>query len=166
VPFVCVHWATPEVSPIVVNWDTHGDNFLNLKTLLLPTFDQLYSALLEDLHLRGLLDSTLVLAMGEMGRTPKWADPRARGTKYQPGRDHWPHCMFALLAGGGIRGGQVYGSSDRTAAYPSVNPVHPGDIAATVYHALGIAQHELSFTDRQGRPIRLLDEGEPLPLFS
>ncbi|MBM4073462.1 MAG: DUF1501 domain-containing protein [Planctomycetes bacterium] len=165
VPFVCVHWNSPEVSPIVVHWDTHGDTFLHLKNHLLPTFDLLFSALLDDLQQRGLLDSTLVLVLGEMGRTPKWDDPCVRGTSYQPGRDHWVNCMFALLAGGGIRGGQIHGSSDRIAAYPRESPVYPGDLAATIYHALGIRREQLVHTDRLGRPVHLLDEGEALPLF-
>ena len=165
VPFVSVHWRTPERSPLVANWDTHADNFFHLREELLPEFDTLLSALLDDLDQRGLLESTLVLAMGEMGRTPRWNDPRVRGTSYQPGRDHWVNCMFALMAGGGVRGGQVYGASDRIAAYPAEKPVWPGDIAATVYHALGIRDEQLVYTPRDGRPIRLLDEGESLPLF-
>jgi hypothetical protein len=164
VAFVVVHWNTPEYSPLVVNWDTHADNFTHLKRDLLPVFDRLYATLLEDLDQRGLLDSTLVVALGEMGRTPKWDDPRVRGTSYQPGRDHWPHCMFALLAGGGIRGGQVYGASDRIAAYPADRPVYPEDLAATIYSALGIGREELLFS-ASGRPIDLLQEGKALPLF-
>jgi hypothetical protein len=165
VPFVCVHWTTPEYSPLVANWDTHGDNFLHLKRDLLPVFDALLSSMLEDLDQRGLLEETLVVAVGEMGRTPKCADPRTSGTKYGPGRDHWVGCQFALLAGGGIRGGRVYGSSDRIAAYPKDDVVWPGDLAATVYHALGIPRDRLVHADREGRPVSLLDEGEPLPLF-
>ncbi len=165
VPFVCVHWTTPEYSPLVANWDTHGDNFMHLKRDLCPVFDRLYSALLDDLDQRGLLDETLVVAVGEMGRTPRCADPRTRGTNYGPGRDHWIHCLFALLAGGGIQGGQVYGASDRIAAYPRDNPVYPGDLAATIYHALGIRPADLVYTDRENRHHRLLDEGVALPLF-
>ena len=104
--------------------------------------------------------------MGEMGRSPKWADPRVRGTKYQPGRDHWINSMFALFAGGGIRGGQVYGATDKVASYPITKPVWPGDIAATIYHALGIRRDELLINDREGRRVNLLEEGEPIPLFS
>jgi hypothetical protein len=165
VPFVCVHWTTPEYSPLVANWDTHGDNFLHLRRDLLPVFDAMYASLLDDLEQRGLLDETLVVAVGEMGRTPRCADPRTSGTRYGPGRDHWINCMFGLLAGGGIRGGQVYGASDRIAGYPRDKPVYPGDLAATIYHAMGIPPEALVFTDREARPVRLLDEGEPLPLF-
>ena len=88
--------------------------------------------LLEDLEQRGLLESTLVLALGEMGRTPR-VDPLF------PGRGHWPNCYTAMLAGGGIRGGVSHGSSDRLAAYPKDNPVSPQDFSATVFHALGVA---------------------------
>ena len=166
VPFVTVHWRTPQKSPLVSTWDTHADNFFHLRTHLLPELDKMLSALLEDLDQRGLLESTLVLAMGEMGRSPKWADPRVRGTKYQPGRDHWINSMFALFAGGGIRGGQVYGATDKVASYPITQPVWPGDIAATIYHALGIRRDELLINDREGRRVNLLEEGEPIPLFS
>ena len=166
VPFVTVHWRTPQQSPLVSTWDTHADNFFHLRTHLLPELDKMLSALLEDLDQRGLLESTLVLAMGEMGRSPKWADPRVRGTKYQPGRDHWINSMFALFAGGGIRGGQVYGATDKVAGYPIAKPVWPEDIAATIYHALGIRRDELLINDREGRRVNLLEEGEPIPLFS
>lgn len=166
VPFVVVHWNTPEYSPLVVNWDTHADNFLHLKRDLLPAFDRMYAALLDDLEQRGLLESTLVVALGEMGRTPKCDDPRVRGTSYRPGRDHWPHCMFALLAGGGIRGGQYYGSSDAIAAYAADRPVYPEDLAATIFAALGIDRGELFAKTTDDRPIDLLSQGNPLPLFA
>jgi Protein of unknown function (DUF1501) len=125
------------------DWDTHGDNFNNLKNTLLPPTDQGLSALLNDLDCRGLLDETLVVWMGDMGRTPR--------INKGAGRDHWSFCYSILMAGGGIRGGQVYGSSDRHAAYPSTNPVSPGEIAATIYHCLGVDPHG-HVTDQQGRP--------------
>lgn len=162
VPSVCVHWIGRKVGA-GLSWDTHTDNFGQLKNVLLPAFDACFAALLEDLRDRGMLDETLVLVVGEMGRTPKVGDPR-NGGKGPPGRDHWIHLLPALFAGGGIRGGQVYGSSDKVAAYPEERPVTPCDLAATVYHALGLSEN-LTFTDRQGRPHHLLDEGEPLPLF-
>jgi hypothetical protein len=162
VPFVCVHWVGRLVGA-GLSWDTHSDNFGQLKNVLLPAFDACYSALLEDLAARGLLDSTLVAVTAEMGRTPKVGDPRGHG-KYPPGRDHWVHCQSALFAGGGIRGGQVYGSSDRVGAYPADRPVHPENLAATIYQSLGIFDN-LTVRDRQGRPLSLLEEGEPLPLF-
>jgi hypothetical protein len=138
------------------SWDTHGSNFYCLKNHLLPEFDLYYSALIEDLHERGLLESTLVLVNSEMGRGPKIGDPRSGGVK-GAGRDHWTHCMSVLLAGGGIKGGQTYGASDKVAAYPAVNPVAPEDITKTVYHAMGI--DNLEAVDREGRPFNLLPEG-------
>jgi hypothetical protein len=161
VPFVCVHWIGRRVGA-GLSWDTHSDNFGQLKNVLLPAFDACFSALLEDLDSRGLLDETLVLVTAEMGRTPKVGDPRTGG-QGPPGRDHWIHCQTALMAGGGIRG-QLYGASDRIAAYPASRPVFPEDLAATVYQAMGIDQ-QLQFTDREGRLQSLHGDGRPLPLF-
>jgi hypothetical protein len=126
------------------DWDTHSSNFPSLKNTLLPPTDQGLSTLLEDLHERGLLEETLVVWMSEMGRTPR--------INRDAGRDHWSFCYSILMAGGGIRGGQVYGSSDRTGAYPSTNPVSPADVAATIYHCLGI-DPRVHITDQQGRPL-------------
>jgi hypothetical protein len=165
VPFVCIHWTTPEYSPLVANWDTHGDNLLHLRRDLLPTFDAMFASLLDDLDQRGLLETTLVVAAGEMGRTPRLADGRTRGTSYGPGRDHWPYCYFALLAGGGAGGGQVYGASDSVGAYPRDRPVLPDDLAATVYHALGLSADQLALTSPDGRRIPFLEEGRPLAVF-
>jgi len=125
------------------DWDTHGQNFRDLKNTLLPPTDQGLSALLQDLDSRGMLEDTLVLWMGDMGRTPR--------VNKSAGRDHWSFCYSILLAGAGVKAGQVYGSSDKSAAYPSTNPVSPTDIAATIYHCLGIdpATH---ITDQQERP--------------
>jgi hypothetical protein len=111
-------------------WDTHADNFNRCSKVLLPEFDAAYSALLEDLAERGLLDSTLVVVSGEFGRTPK--------INKDGGRDHWPRVFSALVAGAGIRGGQVYGSSDATASDPKDNPVKIEDLAATIFDRLGI----------------------------
>ncbi|MBM3981283.1 MAG: DUF1501 domain-containing protein [Planctomycetes bacterium] len=162
VPFVCVHWIAKQVGPAFI-WDTHGDNFAQLKNNLLPKFDACYSTLLDDLDDRGLLDETLVVVCAEMGRTPRIGDPRTGG-KGPPGRDHWVHCQTALFAGGGIRGGQVYGASDKVAAYPAEKPVHPEDLAATIYRAFGIP-NEHALRTRDNRPLPLLDEGNALPLF-
>jgi hypothetical protein len=134
------------------DWDTHGHNFKNLRETLLPPMDQGMSALLNDLQLRGLLDDTLVIWMGDMGRTPR-INPSA-------GRDHWSFCYSIVMAGAGVRGGQVYGSSDRAAAYPSTNPVSPADVAATIYHSLGI-DPRAHVTDQQGRPL-VISAGKPL----
>jgi Protein of unknown function (DUF1501) len=128
-------------------WDTHADNFNRLRRDLMPPADQGLSALLEDLGQRGLLDETLVVWVGEFGRNP-------RVTRGNAGREHWPFCYSAVLAGGGVRGGQVYGSSDRLAAYPARDPVSPADLTATLYHALGLPA-ETTLTDRLGRPSQL-----------
>src|SRR5262245_37562652 len=125
-------------------WDTHVKNAENLKTRLMPIMDQAYSALLEDLETRGLLETTLVVWMGEFGRTPKI---NAAG-----GRDHWGHVFSAALAGGGVRGGQVIGASDAIGGYPRDGRVLPQDLQATVFHCLGYAGHT-EVHDTLGRPI-------------
>ncbi|MBN9523594.1 DUF1501 domain-containing protein [bacterium] len=145
----CVSWA-PDAN---ATWDTHGQNFTKLKNELLPPFDLAFSQLLTDLDDRGLLRRTLVVVMGEIGRTPK--------INGGAGRDHWEHCYTVLFAGGGTKGGFVHGASDRTGAYPSLNPVSAGDVVATIYHALGIAP-DLELRDRLDRPIPLLPEGAPV----
>lgn len=124
-------------------WDTHRSHFPLLKKSLLPYFDRAFSSLLVDLSDRGLLDETLVVAMGEFGRTPKLGQITSGAGAEANGRDHWPHCYTVLLAGGGIKPSFVYGSSDRFAAYPKSNPVIPEDIAATIYHALGLPPETL-----------------------
>jgi hypothetical protein len=134
-------------------WDTHTDNFQKLKHRLLPALDQGFSALLDDLHQRGLAGRTLVVWMGEFGRTPR--------INAQAGRDHWSNCYTVLLSGGGVRPGQVYGQSDRTGAFPRSGRVFtPADICATVYHCLGI-DPQTTVTDALGRPTRLT-EGRPM----
>ena len=163
VPFITFFWKENEKFADQCTseggWDTHGNNFNCLKDFLLPEFDRGYSALLEDLSNRGLLDTTLVMVTSEMGRQPKIGDPRSGG-QGGAGRDHWTHSLSVLLAGGGIRGGQTYGATDRLAAYPAIDPVTPADIAKTVYHAMGI--DDLQAQDPQGRPFHLLEEGRPL----
>ncbi len=134
-------------------WDTHERNFPILKDNHLPSFDQTYSALMEDLDQRGLLDETLVVTMGEMGRTPQI---NANG-----GRDHWTFCYSVLLAGAGVRGGSVYGASDSHAAYIKDKPVRIRDICATIYHCLGI-DPEMPVFDHGGRPIPVAQGGHPL----
>jgi len=163
VPFVTVFWkGDRELDTLCKSgggWDTHGNNFNCLKDRLLPEFDRPFAALLDDLHQRGLLDETLVFVSSEMGRKPRIGDPRSSGPS-GAGRDHWPACMSVLMAGGGIRGGQVFGSSDSRAEYPHDNPVAPEHIARTVFHALGI--DDLHAVDREGRPFHLLEEGRAL----
>jgi hypothetical protein len=143
-------------------WDTHTANFSSLKNRLLPPLDQGVAALLDDLGAMGKLEDTLVLLLGEFGRTPKITAPNAAT---QPGRDHWAPCFSALFAGGGVRGGQVLGRSDRIGAFPASTPYSPDDIGATVYHVLGI-DTAAEVRDRQGRPVRL-NRGEVMQaLFS
>jgi hypothetical protein len=163
VPFVTVFWkgnnALNELCRSGGGWDTHGNNFNCLRDHLLPEFDRPFAALLDDLHQRGLLDETLVLVTSEMGRKPRVGDPRSGGAN-GAGRDHWTACMSVLLAGGGVRGGQVFGTSDRRAEYPLDRPVAPEHIARTVFHAMGI--DDLMTRDREGRPYHLLEDGWPL----
>ena len=135
----------------VQNWDTHGDNFPRLKSRLLPPLDQAVAALLDDLEATGLLDETLVMMLGEFGRTPKISVQRPGKT---PGRDHWGPCFFGLFAGAGVRGGQVIGKSDKIGAFPTTTPFSPDDVGATVYHVLDVDSNA-EVRDRQGRPVRL-----------
>lgn len=128
-------------------WDTHGDNFTRLQHDLIPPSDRALAALLTDLEDRGLLDETLVVWVGEFGRRPQISPER-------PGREHHPFCYSGLLAGGGIRGGSIYGRSDAIASHPAENPVSPQDFNATIMHALGI-DAEATLPDRTGRPVRL-----------
>lgn len=132
-----------------ITWDTHKDNFNGLKNRLVPSMEQAYAALLDDLEERGLLESTLVVWMGEFGRTPK--------INGDAGRDHWPGCYSVLLAGGGVRGGQVIGSSDATGAYPKERPVSPADIHASIYAALGYDHRGISYRSADGRPVALTE---------
>lgn len=134
-------------------WDTHGRNFAILKDYNLPYFDLAYSALVEDLSERGLLDETLIVVMSEMGRTPR--------INANAGRDHWTHCYSVLLAGAGIRGGAVHGASDAQAAYVKDRPVSPADICATIYECLGI-DPEMPVYDRGGRPVPVAQGGQPI----
>ena len=142
---------------LLIPWDAHGgleglgriSGFEMLKAEYgIPPLDRAYSALLDDLHQRGLLDETLVVMTGEFGRTPR--------INRDQGREHWGACYSAVLAGGGVGGGQVYGASDKIAAYPQDNPVAPEDLLATVYQALGIPS-ESEITDHQGRPMKVCE---------
>lgn len=149
VPMVSVNWHQDHKN----FWDTHGNNFNRLKNDLIPPSDRALAALLDDLSERGMLDETLICWVGEFGRKPQISPNNA-------GREHWPHSYFGLLAGGGIRGGSVYGSSDKIAAHPATNPVSPADYAATVLHSLGIPA-ETTLKDRTGRPHSLY-AGQPI----
>jgi hypothetical protein len=143
VPMIAIHFNEMTVCD---GWDTHSKNFAALESELLPMLDQSLSALLEDLHQRGRLGETLVAVTGEFGRTPR--------INKDAGRDHWGSCQSVVLAGGGIRGGQVYGSSDRIGAYPASDPVDPVDIHATMFHCLGL-DPERTMYDHLRRPFPL-----------
>jgi hypothetical protein len=134
-------------------WDTHKDNFSRMQKSLVPPMEQAFSTLLEDLEARGLLETTLVIWTGDFGRTPI--------INKDAGRDHWPQCYSVVLAGAGIRGGQVIGQSDSKGAYPFVRPISPADINATVFTAMGYDPKGISYKMADGRPIPLSD-GEPI----
>jgi hypothetical protein len=136
-------------------WDTHWNNFKALRDDLIPPFDRAYDALMTDLEKTGKLDETLVVVAAEFGRSPKI-------TLSNGGREHWPDVYTVLMAGAGIKGGQVYGSSDRNGAYPQDDPVGPADFVATIYHFLGIDPHTEAH-DQQNRPF-VLSKGKPFPL--
>lgn len=147
---------------IVQTWDTHVDNWGGLKNRLLPPLDQGLAALMDDLESLGLLEETLVICMGEFGRTP-------RISKLSPdavaGRDHWAHTYSGLFAGAGVRGGQVVGQSDEIAAYPVSRSWSPGDICTTIFDALGVG-HESMVMDPLGRPNHLMNGEVITPLYS
>lgn len=145
-------------------WDTHRQHFPLLKRSILPMFDRAFSALLEDLHRRGMLEETLVVAMGEFGRTPRVGQITSGAGADKGGRDHWPHCYTALMAGGGVPGGTPLGASDRHAAHPARDPVTPKDLAATIYRIMGI-DPATTIRDPQGRPFTL-SEGTPIPALT
>jgi hypothetical protein len=144
------------VTYVTVNmggWDTHSNNFESLRTNLLPRYDRAISALVEDLHERGLNRRVLVISYGEFGRTP-----RVNGTA---GRDHWPGAMSVVFAGGGLRMGQMIGTTDARAEYPTSRAASPQDVLATMYHVLGI-NYRQEFHDAAQRPIAILNEGRPI----
>jgi hypothetical protein len=146
VTFVAVHTEAKGNG----HWDTHANNFNMLRQWLLPFLDRAVSALLDDLESRGLLDTTLVVVTGDMGRTPR--------VNAQAGRDHWPQCGFCLFAGGGTRAGYIHGATDKTAAYPKEHPVSAGDLVATIYHLLGV-DPEATVPDQTGRPTHISHGG-------
>jgi uncharacterized protein DUF1501 len=152
VRFVTVNW------PNRLAWDSHSDLEGQMRSHLCPTLDRALSTLLQDLRQRGLLESTLILAMGEMGRTPRIG---ASDPLYADGRDHWGGVMSVLVAGGGTRGGQVVGASDENGAYPKDRPIAHHDVAATVYHAFGISPDD-TVEAVGGQPKKVLERGEPV----
>ncbi len=141
-----------------ITWDIHGSkpftSIEGMKDIVCPMYDQAYSALIEDLHARGLLDETLVAGLAEFGRTPK-VNPAG-------GRDHWPQCFTCSFAGGGVKGGRAVGASDTIGGFPAERPVGPGDVVATIFHSLGL-DHTSHLPGPAGRPFALTDFGtEPI----
>lgn len=149
VTFVTIHTESKANG----HWDTHSNNFKMLKNLRLPFVDRAVTALLQDLQQRGLWDSTLVVMMGDMGRSPR--------VNKSAGRDHWPQCGFCLLFGGGIKKGYVLGASDAQGGYPKDHPVSPGDLCATIYHLLGIDPNSM-VPDQSNRPHSISHGGSPV----
>jgi hypothetical protein len=157
VPLVTVNCAAGDLNGSVgAHFDTHVDNWNRLKNQMLPPLDRAAGALIADLAERGRLDKTLVVILTEFGRTPQIGGGA--------GRDHFPNCYSVVFAGGGVRGGQVYGESDRIASAPKSNGSTPADVHATILHSLGIAP-ETAIEDLSGRPFPIC-EGKPLPLFA
>jgi hypothetical protein len=152
VRLVHVNWVRHDNAKGGQGYDSHRKHLDWCKKELLPPTDAAFSSLIEDLSDRGMLDETLVLVIGEFGRTPRF--------NREGGRDHWPSCFSAVLAGGGVRGGHVYGSSDKIAAHPTSSPVTPQDLMATLYHCLGVDPHTIIY-DMQKRPYTLV-EGNPV----
>jgi uncharacterized protein (DUF1501 family) len=145
-------------------WDTHTENCRALKDHLLPPLDRGVSAFLDDLEAFGLFDQTLVVMVGEFGRTPKIGQSSVNDPNQKTGRDHWAGVFSAMFAGGGVRGGQVIGKSDKIGAYPATRGYYPSDLGATIYRALGVDPSS-EVTDRLGRPLAL-NRGEGIaPLF-
>ena len=151
---VHVNWPREGGDSAVDNplWDTHAGNADRLQDCLCPQFDVTFTALIDDLEQRGLLEETLVVAIGEFGRTPRI---NAVG-----GRDHWGRVFSLALAGAGIAGGQVLGASDKTGAFPTQDPIRPHDLTATIFHLLGVDPHGM-FPDKTNRP-HPITKGEPL----
>jgi hypothetical protein len=147
---VTVSWA-PDAN---ATWDTHGNNFVKCRNELLPQLDSACASLVEDLADRGMLERTIVAVFGDFGRSPK--------INGAAGRDHWNWCYSLQLIGGGFQEGLIYGSSDETGAYPASSPLVPGDIIATLYHALGVP-HDGLIHDPQDRPHRIVPVGEVVP---
>jgi hypothetical protein len=154
VRFVTVYFSQGIGGKGSEGWDTHQENFKDLRERLLPMSDQTVPTLISDLESRGLLQDTLVLWMGEFGRGPQIGDRDGKG------RGHWPDCYTVMMAGGGVRGGKIFGQSDAKGAYPAADPVGPEDIAATLYWALGIDPAS-EVLDTQGRPLTI-SSGQPI----
>lgn len=162
VSLVTVNWEDEtKIDGVNTCWDTHQKNFPKLKELLCPTFDRAFTAFVEDLQQRGLLETTLVVALGEFGRTPKIGQVTQSNNTQKTGRDHWPNAFTALLAGGGVRGGQVYGGTTANGGFVADKPVTPADLSATIFYHLGI-DFTQEYDDQFQRLRRRLSEGRPV----
>jgi uncharacterized protein (DUF1501 family) len=164
--FVQVNWpSVANGDPTRTAWDTHASNFGPLKNLHCPKLDSALSALLEDMHQRGMLKDTIVLAIGEFGRSPRMGVSTSGNGNAPDGRDHWPYCYTALIAGGGIKAGVQYGKSDATASSPAENPVHPTELLATIYHSLGIPPDTITY-NHLNQPRELVKAKPVMGLFA
>jgi hypothetical protein len=162
VSLVTVNWEDEtKIDGVNTCWDTHQDNFPKLKNLLCPIFDRAFPAFIEDLDQRGLLESTLVVAVGEFGRTPKMGQFTQSNNTRKTGRDHWPNAFTAILAGGGVRGGQVYGATTTNGGYVADKPVSPADLAATILYHLGV-DHTREYEDEFQHLRHQLSDGAPV----
>ena len=165
VSLITVNWEDEtKIDGVNTCWDTHQNNFSKLKTLLCPIFDQAFPAFIEDLDQRGLLESTLVVAIGEFGRTPQMGQFSQSSNTRKTGRDHWPHAFTALLAGGGIGGGQVYGKTNPHGAFVEVDPVSPADLTATILSYLGI-DPKVEYLNEIRKMTHPLSVGKPLSIL-
>jgi uncharacterized protein (DUF1501 family) len=159
--FVQLNWpAVANGNPEIDSWDTHAANFGPLKNLHCPVLDRSLSALIEDLDQRGLFKDTLLVAIGEFGRSPRIGVSTSGNTNAPDGRDHWPYCYTGIIGGAGIKRGFQYGKSDAQGSAPSENPVHPADLVATIYYSLGIDPAMEILNDLK-QP-RALVEGKPV----
>lgn len=162
VSLITVNWQDEtKIDGTNTCWDTHQDNFAKLKDLLCPIFDRAFPTFVEDLQRRGLLDTTLVVAVGEFGRTPRLGEFTQSANTRKTGRDHWPYAFTALLAGGGVRGGQVYGATTSNGGFVSDKPVTPADLTATILRHLGI-NHTQTYEDEFQHLRNRLSEGTPV----
>jgi hypothetical protein len=163
--FVQMNWpSVANGDPTVDAWDTHAANFGPLRNLHCPKLDSGLSALLEDLDQRGMLKETMVIAVGEFGRSPRLGVSTSGNSNSPDGRDHWPYCYTGLIAGAGIQRGALYGKSDATASSPIENPVHPTQLLATIYHALGINPHTIVY-NHLNQPRELVQSDPVTALF-
>ncbi len=162
IPLVTVNWEDEtKIDGVNTCWDTHQNNFPKLKDHLCPIFDQCFPSFIEDLHDRGLLETTMVVAVGEFGRTPHMGQFSQSSNTKKSGRDHWPAAFTALVAGGGVQGGQVYGSTDHHGAQVKEKPISPADLSATILEHLGVDSTKNYIDEFQNLPHRL-STGQPI----